>query len=59
MYIYLKVMAIFLLLIAGALLHKGITQKIPSDVIYSVLFVVLTYVNPYVWNETGKNKRGN
>lgn len=50
---YLKVLAIFMLLIAGALLHKGITQKIPSDVIYSILFVVLTYINPYVWNEKG------
>lgn len=59
MYIYLKVMTIFLLLIAGALLHKGITERVPSDVIYSVLFVVLTYINPYVWNETRRSKRGN
>ena len=50
---YLKVLSIFMLLISGALLHKGITQKIPSDVIYSILFVVLTYINPYVWNEKG------
>ena len=59
MYKYFKVVTILLLLTAGALLHKGITQKIPSDVIYSIINVVLTYINPYVWNETGKNKRGN
>lgn len=59
MHKYLKVMSILLLLLAGSLLHKGITERIPSDVIYSIVYIVLVYINPYVWNDTGKNKRGN
>ena len=59
MYTYAKVITIILLLLAGSLLHKGITERVPSDVIYSIVYVVLVYINQYVWNDPGKNKRGN
>lgn len=59
MFTYAKVITILLLLLAGSLLHKGITKRVPSDIIYSIVYVVLVYINPYVWNDPGKNKRGN
>ena len=54
MYRLHKIMAILLLLTAGAFIYKGITHQTYGNVAYGLVCVFFTYINPIVWNNDGR-----